>query len=70
VSDVQPLAGGPPVILSQSILSQRVKPRHAALATQSETKQLAKQVTRRQLRQEQRRRLPLTQVDFYTKLAR
>lgn len=72
MSDVQitPLIGPPPVILASSILADRVKPRHAVLATQSETKQLQKQVTRRQLSQQQRRSLPLTQYDFYTKLAR
>jgi hypothetical protein len=61
------LSTSPPIILSQSVLSQRLKPRHAALATQSETKQLQKQVARRQLRQQQRRRLPLTRQDFYEK---
>jgi hypothetical protein len=64
------LATAPPVILSQSILSQRVKPRHAAIAAQSETKQLQKQAARRQLQQAERRRLPLTQQDFYQRLAR
>jgi hypothetical protein len=71
MTDVQPLAGtAPPTILASSVLANRVKPRHAALATQSETKQLQKQIARRQLQQEQRRRLPLTQYEFYMKLAR
>jgi hypothetical protein len=51
-------------------MSQRLKPRHAALAAQSETKQLQKQSARRQLQQEQRRSLPMTQQDFYQKLTR
>jgi hypothetical protein len=71
MSDIELYAGtAPPTILSSSVLSQRVKPRHAALAAQSETKQLKKQAARRQLRQQERRRLPMTQQDFYTKLAR
>lgn len=66
---VQPLAGPPPTNLSQSNLNLRLHPRHASLATQSESKKLLKQATRRQLQQQQRRRLPLTQYDFYNKLS-
>jgi hypothetical protein len=69
MSDVQPWAvtTPPPTILASSSLNQKLHPRHATLATQSETKQLSKQVARRQLRQQQRRSLPMTQYDFYTK---
>jgi hypothetical protein len=68
--DVELLSTAPPTILASSTETSRVKPRHAALAAQSETKQLQKQAARRQLQQQQRRSLPLTQQDFYTKLAR
>jgi len=62
---VQPFAGSPPpTILASSVLANRVKPRHASIATQSETVQLAKQDARRQLRQQQRRRLPITQEKY------
>lgn len=54
----------PPTILASSVLSQRVKPRHAAIASQSETKQFVKQAVARQLKQQQRRRLPMTAEQF------
>jgi len=66
------ISGGPfttvPTILASSILVHRIKPRHASLATQSESKQLAKQIARRQSLQAQRRRLPMTMTAFYQKL--
>jgi len=62
---VQPLAGSPPpTIISSSVLANRVKPRHAAIATQNETKQLVKQTVARQLKQQLRRRLPMTADKF------
>jgi hypothetical protein len=64
------LQTAPPIILATSTLGQVMKPRHAAMAAQSETKQLQKQAARRLLQQQQRRSLPITQVDFYNKLAR
>lgn len=67
--EVTPLATTPPTILASSVLSQVLKPRHASIATQSETKQLAKQTARRQLRQQERRTLPVTEVDFYARLS-
>ena len=54
----------PPIILQSSVLANRVKPRHASLATQSETKQLAQQTALRRLRQQQRRRLPITEEQY------
>jgi hypothetical protein len=63
--EIQPLAGPPPpVILKQSGLHDKLKPTVASVATQSNTKQVQKQTAQRQLKNQLRRRLPMTQVAY------
>jgi len=66
MSDVEviPLVVAPPVILASATPISRLHPLHAARATGSDTKRLLKQQGDAQLRQQQRRHLPMTQQDF------
>jgi hypothetical protein len=58
------LTGPPPTILSQSNLHDKLKPRIASMASRSDTKHVQQQTAARQLKQQQRRRLPVTQVAY------
>jgi hypothetical protein len=63
-ADAAPSTSPDHVEYTNTVMYQNLQPRHASLATQSETTQYMARSTQLQSRQAQRRRLPITQFNF------